>query len=169
LHKRCSKCRHNLCISNFSKDKHKLDGLQHWCKDCRNNAFAAYYSKTHRTVNRVHRLWAMRNRDKMCRYARNWQLNNPDAFKAIQHRKRARRRQAAGYFTANDVSHMRIKQSNKCYYCGRNLKRPTIDHKVPLIRGGTNWPSNLCLACQSCNDSKGKKTIQEFKEMTCQI
>ena len=35
---------------------------------------------------------------------------------------------------------------------------------VPLARGGTNWPDNLCLACDGCNLAKGTLTADEFLE-----
>lgn len=38
----------------------------------------------------------------------------------------------------------------------------TLDHRIPLSRGGTDDLSNLAMACQSCNASKGPKTPAEF-------
>lgn len=51
-----------------------------------------------------------------------------------------------------------------CEYCGcalalqRSRHGPpvaTIDHYIPRVRGGTNHSSNLRLACESCNLTKG--------------
>lgn len=36
------------------------------------------------------------------------------------------------------------------------------DHVLPVHHGGTNDPDNLVLACQPCNCSKGKHTLQEW-------
>jgi 5-methylcytosine-specific restriction endonuclease McrA len=38
----------------------------------------------------------------------------------------------------------------------------TIDHKLPLSRGGSNYPDNLQLLCKSCNDSKSARTMDEW-------
>jgi len=44
-----------------------------------------------------------------------------------------------------------------CAYCGRPFgtglpfSRPTIEHVVPLARGGSNALTNLVLACKPCN------------------
>jgi hypothetical protein len=35
----------------------------------------------------------------------------------------------------------------------------TIDHLIPLSVGGSNEPENLWLACRSCNESKGNRTV----------
>lgn len=57
-----------------------------------------------------------------------------------------------------------------CSYCRRELPyaHRTIDHIVPIrlaeIYGGNvNEPTNLVIACMSCNSSKGKKTIQQWR------
>jgi len=38
----------------------------------------------------------------------------------------------------------------------------TIDHDVPLSRGGTSDFSNLKLACSICNSRKGSRTGPEY-------
>ena len=35
-----------------------------------------------------------------------------------------------------------------------NLRAPTLDHIIPLARGGTHEPSNVQLACFECNSRK---------------
>ena len=45
------------------------------------------------------------------------------------------------------------KNERKCY--GPNY--PTVDHIIPLKRGGTDTLDNVQLACKRCNSSKGAK------------
>lgn len=47
-----------------------------------------------------------------------------------------------------------------CRYCG--LLADTIDHERPIVRGGTNDPSNLFAAYLSCNSKKHDKTHREY-------
>lgn len=44
----------------------------------------------------------------------------------------------------------------KCYYCGVQVppKELTLDHVVPLVRGGTSTRGNCVPACKSCNSQK---------------
>lgn len=44
----------------------------------------------------------------------------------------------------------------RCRWCGVLLteKTATIDHIIPLGKGGANHKSNLTLACEPCNKSK---------------
>lgn len=43
-----------------------------------------------------------------------------------------------------------------CHYCGRQVppRQLTMDHLVPLVRGGRSNKGNLVPACKECNASK---------------
>jgi len=43
-----------------------------------------------------------------------------------------------------------------CHYCGRQVgaKALTMDHIVPLIRGGRSTKGNVVPACKECNTKK---------------
>lgn len=49
----------------------------------------------------------------------------------------------------------------RCAYCGAT-EYLTVDHVIPLSRGGTNNLSNLKTCCGHCNSSKGAKSIEEW-------
>jgi 5-methylcytosine-specific restriction endonuclease McrA len=53
--------------------------------------------------------------------------------------------------------------SAKCAYCGSN-KPLTVDHFVPLTKGGFLTAKNVLPACGSCNSSKGNKNPFEWLE-----
>lgn len=48
------------------------------------------------------------------------------------------------------------RDGHRCVFCGAtdNL---TLDHRVPLARGGSNKVSNLQTACLRCNHAKADK------------
>jgi HNH endonuclease len=52
----------------------------------------------------------------------------------------------------------------RCHYCGRPLNIITLqlDHMVPLAQGGELGWSNLCVACEPCNQMKGNTTAATF-------
>lgn len=65
---------------------------------------------------------------------------------------------AEGKYTKKDIRQLMSAQRSKCANCKTPLKNGYhIDHIIPLISGGTNWPSNLQLLCPKCNCSKGAK------------
>lgn len=59
----------------------------------------------------------------------------------------------------------RLKPGTRCAYCGKLLSTytATIDHIVPLSRGGDNEPSNLCWCCKNCNSEKAYFLTEEWK------
>lgn len=54
-----------------------------------------------------------------------------------------------------------LKEDPFCNYCGLglDLDTSTIDHILPLCRGGTWDRKNLVLACEKCNRDKGSSTL----------
>lgn len=50
-----------------------------------------------------------------------------------------------------------FKKSGLCFWCSLALtaETATIDHKIPLARGGSNAQDNTVLACEPCNREKG--------------
>ena len=47
-------------------------------------------------------------------------------------------------------------QKGVCYYCNRDVGREqlTMDHMVPLSRGGKSKKGNIVAACKECNNQK---------------
>lgn len=53
----------------------------------------------------------------------------------------------------------------QCQSCGQTYpeKLLTVDHIIPLARGGTNDISNLQTLCYTCNQRKSAKLDQRFR------
>jgi 5-methylcytosine-specific restriction endonuclease McrA len=47
------------------------------------------------------------------------------------------------------------KYSYKCLCCGRDDIELTLDHIIPVTKGGTTTIDNLQPLCKSCNTKKG--------------
>ena len=56
------------------------------------------------------------------------------------------------------------KWSRKCMYCDRQGVPLQVEHIHARANGGTNRPSNLGIACQSCNQKKAARDIRELLE-----
>ena len=54
----------------------------------------------------------------------------------------------------------------KCYYCGAQVppKELTLDHIVPLVRGGKTSRGNCVPACKACNSQKQSLLPMEWEE-----
>jgi 5-methylcytosine-specific restriction endonuclease McrA len=54
------------------------------------------------------------------------------------------------------------REGRVCTYCGTTNGPFDFDHILPVSRGGLNDASNLTLACETCNRSKGGRTLREW-------
>jgi 5-methylcytosine-specific restriction endonuclease McrA len=95
--------------------------------------------------------------------SRKIQKNNREGCRASEHKSRARRKNAEGFFTAEDIDRIYKAQKGKCALCRVPLKTDFHrDHIIPLSKGGTNWPRNIQLLCQPCNQRKHSKDPIDF-------
>ena len=56
------------------------------------------------------------------------------------------------------VKRFLLRQGNSCGICGKvieSMDEATIDHIVPISKGGMHSPKNMQLAHASCNSAKG--------------
>jgi len=53
-----------------------------------------------------------------------------------------------------------------CYYCNKKFTKDqlTMDHVVPLIRGGKSKKGNIVVACKECNNKKKYLLPIEWEE-----
>ena len=53
-----------------------------------------------------------------------------------------------------------------CYYCGRAVppKKLTMDHLVPIARGGKSNKGNVVPCCKDCNTQKQSMLPMEWAE-----
>lgn len=73
--------------------------------------------------------------------------------------------------SAAERRHKFVYQYGKCYYCGLTVEQrepphpraATLDHLLPLSKGGKSAMSNLVLACFRCNNEKGDLTETEYR------
>lgn len=66
---------------------------------------------------------------------------------------------AIGSYTPEDWKKILDQHENKCKFCGilGTESKLTIDHIIPISKGGTNYKENLQPLCKSCNSKKGNK------------
>lgn len=85
------------------------------------------------------------------------------------------------YFTKASESHQKIEKAKaremrkstywkqvlgkgKCYHCEKQFKAEelTMDHLIPIARGGKTDKKNCVPSCKDCNTKKGYKTRAEI-------
>lgn len=59
----------------------------------------------------------------------------------------------------------------KCFYCGKKLKfhQITLDHYIPVSKGGTNDIFNLVTCCKRCNKLKGDSLPEDYERVILEL
>jgi HNH endonuclease len=141
--KQCSVCKETKPANEFYGTDRNPSGLYSRCKDCHNQRAAPGQAR-YRQVNEA----------KVREWLNRWEVQNRDARRAINHKRRARERQVESTFTREQWAALKAAYSNRCAYCGKPSKRLTIDHVIPLSQGGPHMVQNIVPACKPCNSGK---------------
>lgn len=105
-----------------------------------------------------------RRRETYNQQARERYSANPWPKRLSELRHRTLKKSAPGAFTRDELLAKFSYWAWRCRYCRCELsaKTATLDHRIPLHHGGTNWLANIVPACKSCNSSKRIKREDEF-------
>ncbi len=106
--------------------------------------------------------WYRAHKDVVILRSKLWKKAHPDKVNAGSRSYASRRRGALGNFTPKDFIKLKNRQDGKCAYCMVN-EANSIDHIVPLSKGGSNFIGNILPVCGYCNSSKSSKTLYEWK------
>lgn len=174
----CSGCGEAKPIEQFDKDKRASGGRRSKCKACRGAHMYTYYRE---------------NREQRLAYARQRLEDNPGPIREADRERyyRDRDKRIELVLKAQHVRRERIKNSSpdrgitktklraihgdRCCYCDVMMEfgptkghgfvpdRATIEHIVPLSRGGAHTWDNTCLACWQCNVRKNRRLVDEWR------
>ncbi len=127
-------------------------------------AFRRYYRNHPDKVNARVKKWRENNPDKVRARAKRWKEDNPEKEKLSRKQRKYRNRNAEGRFTLKEWNVKLEEYNYRCAYCGCELNSETItvDHKVPLSRGGANYIWNVVPACKTCNSKKYNKSHNKY-------
>ena len=110
--------------------------------------------------------WRPEVREKIRATAREQYYKNKDRVRFAVLNRIARNKNANGTHTAAEIRAMLVAQSSLCVACKADISHKFhVDHVVPLVCGGDNDISNIQLLCPTCNMRKGKKSMDEFKQL----
>lgn len=184
LRSTCKTCVHEKRVQYYavSSDKNREYSRQYYIANSHSvKKYQQEYSQQNRPkIARRNKVWRVANRERLLKAKQDYYEQNkerlkpfykayhslhPEYNKATTLRRRARLRNAAGDCSAKQWLDKCAFFGWRCYLCHDSLAMKSVhmDHRVPLSRGGSNWPANLAPACGPCNLSKSNKTEAEFK------
>jgi 5-methylcytosine-specific restriction endonuclease McrA len=137
--------------------------------DCLGRSLSTVSRRIYPSYNQKHlersRAWRQENAEESRKICRNWKKNNKTRVKELA-RKRVSKQRIQQDVNNKNPSLQELRRAfehfgGACAYCG-NTEKLTIDHYVPLSRGGMHASSNIVPACLSCNCSKGAKDAEAW-------
>ncbi len=81
-----------------------------------------------------------------------WKSLRAEARRSLKHR---------GFASLEAIAARIAYYGGACAYCGGAVE--SMDHVIPVSRGGTDWPANLRPCCRRCNNSKHGLTLKEWR------
>ena len=135
----CPKCGLSKQPADFYPDKYRSSGTSSYCRACQRQHFDRIDKADPEKYRLANRLRSIRH-----------------LYKKIG---------VKGNFTLDQVLAIWEAQERLCYYCQEPLALGDIslDHKMPVERGGTHAFFNLAVACLPCNKEKGARTEVEYR------
>jgi 5-methylcytosine-specific restriction endonuclease McrA len=135
------------------QNKAKLSKLNKAYRDTHRDELNAYLRKY-----RIESCERLREHDR----TRNKTSKRRALFSEKAFRRRAQK-QGAPFIERCDRAKIIARDDSTCYLCGVHLRVSdvTLDHVIPLIRGGEHTMENLRVACARCNSKKGSRLLSE--------
>lgn len=158
----CSKCKQQLSLDNFSKDKSvKKDGLHPWCKSCKKN-----YRNSNKEKIRTYQFeWYEKNMDKVRSYNKKYKDNNAENIIAFRVKR----------LYNLSLDEYKTMLSNGCAVCG-SMVNLCIDHDHSCCSSeatcGKCIRGTLCNKCNSAEgllDSNPEKVMRLYEYMNASL
>lgn len=127
------------------------------CKTCRKQRVAESWQRHKDKRLGERRDYYRQNRKRLIAMSLQWVKDNPERA-ALTSRLKKHRRRAAGVLTATEWRQIQARYGHLCLACSSDGPL-TIDHVIPVSRGGSNTAANVQPLCGPCNSAKATKTI----------
>ena len=156
----CGRCLKSWPISDYYIHRARRDGVTSQCRHCIRDYQSQDVVKAR--AKRADRRRRANDPYDARRKGAIWRANNRLATRLYG------RRATVGRSTARNIVKIWHHQRGECARCGAKCgARPTdgsfhLDHVLPLIRGGSDWPHNRQILCPMCNWRKHDKTEAEY-------
>lgn len=166
---RCAECNRraaSLWYAN-NKERAKANGMAYRAANPDKHAMAvAAVVRADPDKKRAHdAAWHAKNRERVKARKAAWYEANPDARNLYHHNRRARKLERGGTLSAGLRARLFELQQGKCACCGEPLGAvPHLDHRMPLVLGGTNTDDNMQLLRKECNLKKGARHPVDYMQ-----
>jgi len=162
--KTCSKCKEIKGLDDFYKDIRYRSGRRTQCKSCDSLKAQKWRSRNQDRWDSYMQTWRLDNKNRIRENKIDWRNRNRKTLHEQLHRRRVRLQK--GSIFAISKKDLKKLYSSNCVNCGTH-ENISLDHIIPISRGGRHSVGNLQAMCRSCNSSKRDKLMVEFRARSC--
>ena len=153
------------CVQEYDRQYYennankKRESSQRWKKantEKHRKSTSQWYKANKDRKRECDRLNYQKNPRKVLDRNQRWREANLDKFRASNHRRRVHK--LNNISEPYDFKAICIHYDNRCVRCGEE-KPLTVDHILPVSKGGPDIAENIQPLCKSCNSSKGIQHI----------
>lgn len=126
-----------------------------------------YYKKNKEKILQYHKEFRKKYPERHKEHVRKWNERNKEKRQVITMNRIARRKKNGGSFTSEEWEALKKSCNYSCLCCGEiepDIKL-SIDHVIPISKGGRNDIANIQPLCLPCNQRKNVKTTDYRKGM----
>lgn len=150
-------------LSEFHRNKNKPNGHSPECKKCANARSASRYAREGEKLRG--QMAAQRKRDYEYRLEieRRSRAKNKEKHRPGKNARQSARNRliSKSRFDIIDKDLKRI-YGSECWKCGTR-ENISLDHVIPVSKGGNHSIGNMMSLCRSCNSSKGNRLLVEWR------
>lgn len=143
-----------------NKDKHKKYRKENSEKIKKSQR--AWYEKNKEVVLNRNTDWAKKNGKKVKIIKNRYYKKNKSLFLIYCNNRRTKENENGGYITLEQWNDLKSKFDYTCPMCKKREPEIilTIDHIVPISKGGSGWIYNIQPLCRVCNSLKSVKILK---------
>lgn len=174
--KNCPMCKIKKSLNDFHKSSNTKDGAQGHCKDCKKilskkyekNRDAETKKKYHKNdwqkkknnpqYLKQHKEWLYKNSEYVKKKAKEYREKNKILLLISRSNQKSKQKGYYGVISMKEWEFVLLMTRYMCIACEDNTA-DSIDHVLPLSRGGTNTVNNIQPMCLKCNLKKGARHV----------
>ena len=163
MKQKCQTCKIEKSLSDFHKNKNMPTGHTPQCKLCTSERSKRRYQKAGEKMRQQMAEQRKRDYEYRLEIERRSRAKNKDRYRPIKNATQSKRNRILNnteYKILPKDLH-KIYNSN-CWACG-SKENISLDHVIPLSKGGTHSVGNMLSLCRSCNSSKSNRFLSEWR------
>jgi len=163
MKQKCQTCKIEKSLSDFHKNKNMISGHTAQCKHCTSLRSKRRYQKDGVKIRQQMAEQRRINYEHRIEIERKSRSKNKEKYRPIKNATQSKRNRLLNKKEYKILPKELYKVYNSsCWACG-GIQNISLDHIVPLSRGGAHSVGNMLSLCRSCNSSKGNRLLSEWR------